>query len=120
MTGKTYRNKRHMEPSRIVGEPEAGFFKVQLQSRGPYFAAKIHYAPSQDPLTGEELDRSWFWSVWIDGDLVAPAAPCPVAAGVFRVWEHGTTISEAEYERMIARSKADRSVSFKPMKEEVV
>jgi hypothetical protein len=116
---KRYVNKRHLEPTRIVGEPEPGFFKVQLQSRGPYYAAKVQYAPSQDPITGEELDRSWFWSVWIDGDLVADPAPCPVVAGVFRVWEHGTTISEREYAEMIARSVYERHMKFKPWKEEV-
>jgi hypothetical protein len=110
-----WRNPRHLEPSRIVGEPEEGFFKVQLMPRGPYYAARIAYRPSQDPLTGEELDRSWYWRVEIDGDLVGEASPDPVAAGVFTVWEHGLSITEQEYHKMLEQSKKDRNISFKPM-----
>ena len=110
-------NKRHLEPARVVGEPEPGFFRVQLVSRGPYYGARIEYAPSTDPETGEPMDRTWWWTATIDGELVADPAPCPVAAGVFKVWEWGSSIGEEEYNGLIERSKRERSVRFKPFEE---
>lgn len=105
---KRYVNRRHLEPARIVGEPEPGWFRVQLAKKGRWYGAKVTHAPTEDPLTGEALDRPWYWRTEIDGDVIGEPSPDPVLAGVFQVWEHGTTITEEEYHRLIAESKAER------------
>ena len=37
------------------------------------------------------------WEAIVDGQHVRPPSPSPVAAGVFRIWESGVAIDEAEF-----------------------
>ena len=45
------------------------YFAVRLCKGGPRIALKIYYGPPSDPLTGEPLDRSPRWQVWLSGEL---------------------------------------------------
>lgn len=78
-------------------DPKPGFYSVKLVKGGPAVGARIEHAPSTDPETGEVLDRSWFWSAWIDGKLAGSPSPDPMAAGCYRISVFGTPITEAEY-----------------------
>ena len=87
---------------RALAKPEPGFYRVRLIRGGPWVAARISYGPPPDPETGEPLDRSWFWTVEIDGQLYADPSPSWRRAGVDRVWLFGEKITEAEYDYLLA------------------
>ncbi len=88
--------------TRPLADPRPGFFKMRLVRGGPFVGAEIRHGPAHDPETGEELDRSWMWEALINGKHVRQPAGDPLNAGVFRVWESGTEITEAEYRYLIA------------------
>jgi hypothetical protein len=48
------------------------------------------------------MDRSWLWSVWINGALAYDPSPDPIAAGCERVLPYGFPIDQAEYDYLIA------------------
>lgn len=88
---------------RPLDNPQPGFFKVRLVKGGPFVGAEIRHGPSRDPETGGVMyERSYFWSAEINGRLVRDPSPDPLTAGVFRIWESGTPIDEAEYRFLIA------------------
>lgn len=78
-----------------ITEPVAGFFRMKLRSAGVYAAIRIWHGPPHDPVTGEELDRSWRWQAEANGELIE----------FDRVWPQcaGSPINEAEYRRVIAQ-----------------
>ncbi len=90
-----------MTDPRNPGEPRPGYFQVRKVRGGPYVGARLIHAPPTDPETGETLDRSPLWETWIDGVLVRDPSPDPVAAGVYRVWDFGEEITEAEYQFLV-------------------
>ncbi len=47
----------------------AQFYAVRLVKGGPRVPCKIWYGGPIDPLTGEEMDRSPRWQVWLSGEL---------------------------------------------------
>ena len=88
--------------SRPLADPRPGYFKLRVVKGGPFVGAEIRHGPGRDPETGEELDRSWLWEALIGGKHIRPPAADPVNAGVFRIWESGVEIAEAEYRFLIA------------------
>ena len=101
-----------MRNTRLLNEPEPGFFKMRLIRGGPWVPAKIVYGPPTDPETGEALDRPHLWETWINGTLIAVPSPDPWKARVDRVW-HGahpldyenltSEAAEKEYDYMLRR-----------------
>ena len=84
-----------------IGTPQPGLFRIRLVRNGPWVAARILHEPDSDPVTGEEMDRSWLWSAEINGSLIAPPSPSPLHAGVFRIWGFGRSIENTEYLRLL-------------------
>lgn len=80
-----------------VTEPVAGFYRGKLVSGGVRGGIHLWYGPPHDPVTGEELDRSWRWQAHFDGEPVA----------FDRVWPQcaGDPITETEYRRYVARTR---------------
>jgi len=78
-----------------VAAPESGYFRYRLRSDGVRGGVKIWFGPPHDPVTGEELDRSWRWQAAFNGQPVE----------FDRVWPActGNPISEAEYRRYCSR-----------------
>jgi len=85
----------HVFEGASVSEPEAGFFRYRLVSGGVIGGVRIWYGPPLDPVTGEEMDRSWRWQAEFDGEPV----------DLDRVWPDcvGRPISEDEYRALVAR-----------------
>lgn len=54
-----------------VSEPIAGFYKVKLSRDTVLRAVHLVYGPPRDPITGEELDRSWRWMAFLDDGSLA-------------------------------------------------
>lgn len=76
-----------------VDEPVAGFYRYRLRSGAVYGVARIWYGPPKDPLTGEEMDRSWRWQAEFNGEYI----------DLDRVWPAcgRQPVDEAEYRRAI-------------------
>lgn len=63
--GKAY--PRGYDPAR----PVAGFYRMRLKAGGIRVGIRIWHGPPHDPVTGEELDRSWRWQAQADdGELL--------------------------------------------------
>lgn len=80
-----------------VDTPVAGCYRTRLVRNGPFVPVRIWHGPPHDPVTGEELDRSWRWQCLVAGEL----------ADLHRVWpwcgRH--PISEADYRLMLAQAE---------------
>lgn len=101
--------------TRRMNEPEPGHYLVRLTKGGPLVAARIVYQPATDPVTGQLLDRSWYWWAWIDGRLIAEPSPSWVASGVDRIWHSGERCTPHEYNRRLKlKDWAERSAPFAP------
>jgi hypothetical protein len=73
-----------------------GFYAVRMARGAVEVACKVSHGPTCDPETGEPLDRSWHWTIEINGK-VAHSGP--------GVWERllvGRPIDEAEYRFLLA------------------
>jgi hypothetical protein len=53
-----------------VSRPVEGHFRFKLVSGSVYGGVRIWYGAPHDPVTGEELDRSWRWQATFDGEPV--------------------------------------------------
>ena len=73
--------------TRIVDQPQPGFFKLRMVRGGPFVSALIYLPCMIDPDFGFPLDRARRLMALIDGK---PADP-------FHVWNYGRMIDEAEY-----------------------
>lgn len=94
--------ERHGSIAPVVGgidveSPVAGFYRFRLVSGGVRGAVKIWRGPPADPVTGEELDRSWRWQALFDGEPIDFDRVWPACAG--------DPITEAEYEQCCARKR---------------
>ena len=97
-------NPKHAQPARQIGTPEPGWFRMRLVKGGPMVGAQIRREPTRDPETGELLDRSWFWSAFINGEMVGDPGPQPSDA-VYRIWTSGERIHPAEHDYLIANAR---------------
>lgn len=64
-----------------IARPVEGYFRHKLRSGGVYGGVRIWYGAPLDPVTGEELDRSWRWQAQFNGVLVEFDQVWPVCAG---------------------------------------
>lgn len=106
------------QPVRMAGgidvtTPVAGLFRHRLTSGGVAVAVRIWFGPPKDPVTGEELDRSWRWQAEADGHYIDFDRVWPVCAG--------SPIDEKEYSRLLsqsdwARQHAPRSAVADPLR----
>lgn len=79
-----------------VSTPTAGFFKLKLSKDTVLRAVEVFYGAPIDPVTGEEMDRSWRWQARLDdGALVDFDRVWPACAR--------DPITEAEFRRCCAR-----------------
>ena len=79
-----------------VTEPVAGFYRYRLRSGGIRGGVRIWFGPPHDPVTGEELDRSWRWQALFDGQPVEFEEVWPDCTG--------EPITEAEYQQRVGRA----------------
>ena len=82
---RTYAD-RHHGPVVVAGavdisEPVAGYYRGKLRSNGIVGGIKLSYGPPLDPVTGEQLDRSWRWQALFNGDPVEFDDVWPKCAG---------------------------------------
>lgn len=69
--------------------PIAGYYRTQLRSGAVFVGIRIWHGPPLDPVTREELDRSWRWNALandrdIDLDRVWPkCADSPIDAAEY-------------------------------------
>ncbi len=86
-------NEAHAPISSVgysVSEPTAGYFRLRLVAGGPKVGVRLFYGPPLDPVTGEELDRSWRWQAECNGKPI----------DLDRCWPQAgrEPIDEAEYQ----------------------
>lgn len=78
-----------------VSQPVAGYFRYRLGAGTVKGAVRIWYGPPHDPVTGEELDRSWRWQATFDGEPVDFDRVWPACAS--------DTLTEQEYNYLLRR-----------------
>lgn len=61
--------------------PVAGFYRYRLRSGGVAVGVRIWFGPPHDPLTGEEMDRSWRWQAEVNGRPIDLDRVWPTGAG---------------------------------------
>ena len=49
----------------ITDTPIPGFYRMRLRSGGQPVGVRVWFGPPADPVTGEELDRSWRWQATV-------------------------------------------------------
>lgn len=71
-------------------QPTPGFYKIRLTKGGHYVGVRIWFGPPHDPVTGEEMDRSWRWQASANGRYIE----------IDRVWPRcgRDPISQAEHD----------------------
>ncbi len=75
--------------------PIAGYYRMKMRSGGVRGVVKLVYGPPLDPVTGEELDRSWRWMAFFNGEAIPVERAWPGCAG--------DPTDEQHYQRAIAR-----------------
>lgn len=90
------------QPLHIAGgidasEPVEGFYRMKLRSGGVLVGIRLWFGPPHDPITGEEMDRSWRWQAEANGEEIDFLRVWPVCAD--------DPITEAEYQDYTKRQK---------------
>lgn len=77
--------------------PIAGHYEMKMVRGGMICGIRIWNGPPHDPVTGEELDRSWRWQAEVNGDRVE----------IERVWPKcgPAPISPERYAEYVARAR---------------
>lgn len=93
-------NERSHAPIAIEGAvdvttPVAGFYRHRMAQGTVAGGVRLWFGPPCDPVTGEEMDRSWRWQAEFDGENVEFDRVWPVCAD--------EPITETEYRRRINR-----------------
>lgn len=78
-----------------VSTPVAGFYRHRFGRDTIEVGVRIWHGPPLDPVTGEELDRSWRWQAEVNGCLVDFERVWPACAL--------NVVSEADYRTFCAR-----------------
>ena len=84
-----------------VSQPVAGFFRFKPRSKAVVGGVRIWFGPPHDPVTGEEMDRSYRWQAEFDGDPVEFDDVWPGCTG--------EPITEREYREFVARREWART-----------
>lgn len=87
----------HVSGAVDVSEPVAGYYRFRLRSGAVRGGVKLWYGAPHDPVTGEELDRSWRWQAEFNGEYIEFDRCWPQCAG--------DPITEREYRQCIARQR---------------
>jgi len=63
--------RREHRPVVVVGaldveRPIAGFYRMHFGAETVAFGVRVWFGPPLDPVTGEEMDRSWRWQAQAD------------------------------------------------------
>lgn len=110
-----------------VEQPVAGYYRIRMGAETVAMGVRLWFGPPHDPVTGEEMDRSWRWQVQADdGELldlerVWPAcAKDPITEAEFqsrqsrRSWarEHAPDSAYAERGRKIDRLSRSNPLPF--------
>lgn len=77
--------------------PAEGHYRTKLRGGGVMVGVRIWFGPPADPVTGEELDRSWRWQAEANGEYVEIDDVWPVCAK--------QPISEADYYEYRAKQR---------------
>lgn len=101
------RSARHSQAPRSLSRPMPGLYKCRMVRGGPLCAAAIEYAPPRDPETGEPLERSWYWTALVNGEVVSAPEVQP-SDTVWAIHEHGEFIDQETYDLMVAQAAWDR------------
>lgn len=67
--------------SQDVSQPVAGFFRHRLRGGAVAVGVRLWFGPPHDPVTGEELDRSWRWQAEANGREIAFERVWPQCTG---------------------------------------
>lgn len=93
--------------------PIAGYYRMRLRSGGALCGVRIWHGAPNDPVTGEELDRSHRWQAHVNGGSI----------NLDRVWPKcaDEPVDEAEYHYLCtvhewAKANAPDSPQANPMK----
>lgn len=86
-----------VEGSVDAAEPVEGFYRMKLVMGGVLVGIRLWYGAPLDPITHEEMDRSWRWQAECNGEEI----------DFDRVWPQcaGDPITEAEYETYAKRQR---------------
>jgi hypothetical protein len=74
-----------------ASNPVAGYYRFRLHGRAVWGVVKVWYGPPHDPVTGDELDRSWRWQAALNGarleidDVWPVCAKHPVGEREYRI-----------------------------------
>ena len=79
-----------------VTTPVAGYYRYRLHSGAVRGGVRLWHGPPHDPVTGEEMDRSWRWQAEMDGEPIDFNRVWPACAK--------EPITEEEYKRYVARA----------------
>lgn len=71
----------HVEGASSISVPVAGHYRTKLRSGGVLVGVRLWHGPPHDPVTGEELDRSWRWQADCNGEPVDFDRVWPGCAG---------------------------------------
>lgn len=76
--------------------PVTGLYRFRLRRGGVYGAVRIWHGPPYDPVTGDELDRSWRWQATFNGTYIE----------IDRVWPvcGREPITEKEAARLVSQA----------------
>lgn len=79
-----------------VSTPVAGYYRFRFGVGRIRGGVRVWFGPPHDPVTGEELDRSWRWQALFNGEPV----------DFDRVWPAcgGDPITEADYQHYCERT----------------
>lgn len=80
----------HVAGAASITTPVAGFYRTKLRSGGVLVGIRLWHGAPHDPVTGDELDRSWRWQAECNGELIDFDRVWPACAG--------DPIGAAEYE----------------------
>jgi hypothetical protein len=85
----------HVEGAVAVDKPVAGFYRMRVGRNTVAIGINLWFGAPHDPVTGEELDRSWRWQALADDEPI----------DFNRIWPDcaADPITEHEYRRMVAR-----------------
>ena len=78
-----------------VSTPKAGFYRYRLGQGTVRGGVRLWHGPPHDPVTGEEMDRSWRWQAEFDGEPIDFDRVWPACAK--------EEITEAEHRALINR-----------------
>lgn len=86
----------------VYAHEAPGLYAVRMRKGAVEVACKVAYGPARDPLTGEVLDRSFMWSIWINKPSTAEPDYCSPAVRPYMLI--GRPINEGDYRHMLAVS----------------